>query len=72
MTDIQIIAIAEILLAKSQASLLGAAQEVKGFKEFITNDEFRKVVEHATLSRRRNGKNIKPWKPRDEPDWATL
>ncbi|KJR88410.1 uncharacterized protein SPSK_08015 [Sporothrix schenckii 1099-18] len=72
LTHFLIPATAEILHAKSHASLLGAAQEVKGFKEYITNEEFRKVVDHATLSRRRNGKNIKPWKAREEPDWATL
>ncbi|CAK7203940.1 hypothetical protein SEUCBS139899_006690 [Sporothrix eucalyptigena] len=62
----------EILQAKAQASLLGAMQEVKGFKETVSNDEFRKVIDHATVSRRRNGKNIKPWKARDDPDWANV
>ena len=46
-------------------------QEVKSFRETITSEGFKKVTEHATMSRRRNGKNIKPWKARDEPEWAS-
>ncbi|CAK7210692.1 hypothetical protein SCUCBS95973_000874 [Sporothrix curviconia] len=60
----------EILHAKAQSTLLAAMQEVKSFREAISNEEFRKVSEHAAASRRRNGKNIKPWKARDEPEWA--
>ncbi|CAK7216542.1 hypothetical protein SBRCBS47491_002861 [Sporothrix bragantina] len=60
----------EILHAKAQASLFAAMQEVKSFRETIANEEFRKVTEHATMSRKRNSKNIKPWKARDEPEWA--
>ncbi|CAK7244645.1 MAG: hypothetical protein STHCBS139747_006189 [Sporothrix thermara] len=61
----------EILHAKAQASLFAAMQEVKSFRETITSEGFKKVTEHATMSRRRNGKNIKPWKARDEPEWAS-
>ncbi|CAK7263315.1 hypothetical protein SEPCBS57363_000515 [Sporothrix epigloea] len=61
----------QILHAKVQVSLFAAVQEVGSFRETIANEEFRKITEYAAQSRMRNGNHdIKPWKARDEPEWA--
>ncbi|EPE11003.1 hypothetical protein F503_06098 [Ophiostoma piceae UAMH 11346] len=61
----------QILHAKCTSSLVAGVEEVRAFKEAVSSDDFRKVIDHAASSRRRNSKNIKPWKPRDDPSWAS-
>lgn len=63
---------ADVLNSKCQESLAVGIQEVKSFKAAITSEGYKRVLEHAALSRKRNAKNINPWKPRDDPDWATV
>lgn len=61
----------ELIHAKCKTSLVAGVEEVRAFKDAVLSDEYRKVIEHVTSSRRRNGKNIKPWTPRDDPSWAS-
>jgi len=49
-----------------------AMTEVKEFKDLVSGEQTKEVIEHAMQSRRKHSTGITPWRPRDDPDWAVL
>ena len=49
-----------------------AVKEVKDFKDLVSSEQTREVIDHAFQSRRKHTTGITPWRPRDDPEWATL
>lgn len=46
-----------------------AMDEVNEYKKLFTSPENTKILERAKQSRKDNPKGIKPWRPRDDPNW---
>lgn len=49
-----------------------ASRELSDFKALYQGNESRQVLEQANKSRVADPNNIKPWKPKDHPDWLEL
>lgn len=60
----------ERLSASNNAEAARAAMnEVNNYKKLVTSPENTKILERAKQSRKDNPKGIKPWRPRDDPNW---
>ncbi|KAK0723032.1 hypothetical protein B0T26DRAFT_245907 [Lasiosphaeria miniovina] len=46
-------------------------KEIASFKTAISSDETKKLIQKANKSRQANPKGLKPWRPRDDPQWTT-
>ncbi|KAK7952688.1 uncharacterized protein PG986_008416 [Apiospora aurea] len=53
-------------------SIHTASRELADFRKLYQSNESKKVLEHANKSRAADPKNIKPWRPKDHPDWLEL
>lgn len=47
-----------------------AHKDVSEFRQQITSEESKKVLQYAEQSRSRDPKGIKPWRASDDPEWA--
>jgi hypothetical protein len=45
-------------------------KELGDFRAAFLDQRTRKVLDHALRSRRKNNAGIKPWRARDDPNWA--
>jgi hypothetical protein len=52
------------------ASAKTASEEVRQFRELMTDAETLKVLEQAKKSRAARPANIKPWRVTEHPDWC--
>ncbi|KAK8090324.1 hypothetical protein PG997_005285 [Apiospora hydei] len=48
------------------------SRELTDFRKLYQSNESKEVLEHANKSRAADPKNIKPWRPKDHPDWLEL
>lgn len=55
-----------------QQSLANGVKDVKDFKESMTSRETTKVITRAAQSRQKNPLGIKPWRPKDDPNWTRM
>jgi len=62
----------QVFLTAFSQSIQKTGQEITGFKEAYTSDESKQAFQRAAESRRKNPSGIKPWRPRDDPDWTTV
>ncbi|KAK6866238.1 hypothetical protein PG995_002766 [Apiospora arundinis] len=60
-------------LAVSFTKAVGtASRELSDFRTLYQSNESKQVLEHANKSRAANPEDIKPWRPKDHPDWLEL
>jgi len=59
----------EALFSSFSASAIMANQEVNRFREMMTDQETKKILERAKESRDKSKTGIESWKVTDHPDW---
>jgi len=59
----------EALFRSFSASAMTANQEVNLFREMMTDQETKKILERAKESREKSKTGIESWKVTDHPDW---
>ncbi|KAK7949635.1 hypothetical protein PG988_016274 [Apiospora saccharicola] len=60
-------------LAVSFTKAVGtASRELSDFRTLYHSNESKQVLEHADKSRAADPKNIRPWRPKDHPDWLEM
>lgn len=60
----------EAIFSSFAESVMTAREEVGAFKELMTADKTKQILEHAKQSRLENPRGIKPWRARDDPSWV--
>ncbi|TLS30521.1 hypothetical protein PpBr36_03675 [Pyricularia pennisetigena] len=55
-----------------QQSMASGVKDVKDFKDSMTSRETSKIISRAVQSRQKNPLGIKPWRPKDDPNWTQM
>ncbi|TLD31673.1 hypothetical protein PspLS_02024 [Pyricularia sp. CBS 133598] len=55
-----------------QRSMASGVKDVKDFKDSMTSRETSKIISRAAQSRQKNPLGIKPWRPKDDPNWTQM
>lgn len=62
----------EELFAALQQSVSKGMGDVKEFKAAMNDETTVKIMERANQGRVKNPLGIKPWRPRDDPNWTKM
>jgi hypothetical protein len=62
---------AESFLSNFSASANQAKQEVQRFRELMTDEQSKKLLEQTKKSRAEKPQGIKTWRATEHPDWLT-
>lgn len=63
---------AEELFASLQQSVTKGMGDVKEFKAAMNDETTVRILERARQFRLKNPLGIKPWRPRDDPNWTKM
>ncbi|QBZ59677.1 hypothetical protein PoMZ_04640 [Pyricularia oryzae] len=55
-----------------QQSMASGVKDVKDFKDSMSSRETNKIISRAYQSRQKNPLQIKPWRPKDDSNWAQM
>ncbi|KLU89152.1 hypothetical protein MAPG_08126 [Magnaporthiopsis poae ATCC 64411] len=62
----------EELFASLQQSVTKGMGDVKEFKAAMNDETTVRILERARQGRLKNPLGIKPWRPRDDPNWTKM
>ncbi|ELQ44942.1 hypothetical protein M0657_005471 [Pyricularia oryzae] len=69
--ELHLQATAELFPALQQ-SMASGVKDVKDFKDSMSSRETNKIISRAYQSRQKNPLQIKPWRPKDDSNWAQM
>ncbi|KAJ2894381.1 hypothetical protein MKZ38_007694 [Zalerion maritima] len=60
----------EAMFTEFQKTTTATTHDINSLRDTLNSPQTKSIMTHADQSRAQNPRGIRPWRPRDEPDWA--